>query len=82
MEILLRSDNVTCLVMEVSDDGIGIDSVSLHKRGSLGLLGIQERTKVRGGSLTVRRNEEIGTTVSISIPIMQRDFGRRMVSGE
>jgi two-component system, NarL family, sensor histidine kinase UhpB len=76
VEISMRSDNATCLVMEVSDDGVGIDSASINKRGSVGLLGIRERTEALGGSLTFRRNEGVGTTVSISIPIKQRDFGR------
>lgn len=69
VEISLRSDNATYLVMKVSDDGIGIDPASTNRNGSLGLLGIQERIEALDGSFTIRRNEGVGTTVSISIPI-------------
>ncbi len=68
VEISLRVD-AQCLIMDVSDDGIGIEPSSVNKDGALGLLGIQERLRALGGTFQARRNEPSGTTVSIAIPL-------------
>ena len=72
VEISLRAD-ATCLVMEVSDDGIGIDPAAVDKDGAFGLLGVQERFVAIGGTLKVRQNESAGITVSISTPVTRGD---------
>jgi two-component system, NarL family, sensor histidine kinase UhpB len=74
VEISLRHDDPR-LVMEVSDDGIGIDPASVNKDGALGLLGIQERFGALGGTFQIQRNEGLGTTVSMSIPVKRSELG-------
>jgi PAS domain S-box-containing protein len=74
VEISLRHDDPR-LVMEVSDDGIGIDPASVNKDGAFGLLGIQERFGALGGTFQIQRNEGLGTTVSMSIPIKRSELG-------
>jgi len=67
VDIVLRADPKS-IMMEITDDGIGIDDDSFAKPGSLGLLGIQERVGAVGGTLVVRKNAGPGTTLSVHIP--------------
>ncbi len=67
VDIVLRADPES-IMMDIIDDGIGIDDDALPKAGSLGLLGIRERVGAVGGMLVVRKNVGAGTTVSVRIP--------------
>ena len=49
--------------LEIVDDGIGLTDHALDKPTSLGLLGMEERTRELGGSLEVRNAEGGGTVV-------------------
>jgi PAS domain S-box-containing protein len=55
-------------VLQVADDGIGIDPTAPPKAGSFGLRGINERALLLGGSVEVRGRPGEGTTVVASIP--------------
>jgi PAS domain S-box-containing protein len=68
VDIVLRADPGSIMMMDITDDGIGIDDDALTKPGSLGLLGIRERVGALGGTLVVRKNPGAGTTVSVRIP--------------
>ncbi|MDQ1812245.1 CHASE3 domain-containing protein [Massilia sp. CCM 9210] len=58
------------LSLEVSDDGVGIDSDAVAKPKSHGLLGMRERALLLGGSLRVKRGvNEVGTCVEAFIPL-------------
>ncbi len=58
------------LVLEVSDDGIGIDIDAASKPKSHGLLGMRERALLLGGSLLIRRGvNDVGTCVEAYIPL-------------
>lgn len=65
--IVLRADP-TRVVMEVSDDGVGINDADLVKQGALGLLGISEQFAVLGGGVDVARRERQGTTITFTLP--------------
>ncbi len=67
VDIVMRADP-TSIMMDITDDGIGIDDDALAKSGSLGLLGIHERVGAFGGRLVVRKNAGAGTTLSVHIP--------------
>ena len=67
VEIVLRAGS-NCIAMDITDDGIGIEDAALVKAGSLGLLGIRERVGALGGRLVVRKNDRVGTTVSVHLP--------------
>jgi signal transduction histidine kinase len=56
------------LLLEVKDDGRGFDYEAASHGPSFGLLGIRERVRVLGGSLTVDSGAGRGTVVSIHIP--------------
>jgi signal transduction histidine kinase len=49
--------------LELVDDGVGLDLQALEKPTSLGLLGMEERTRELGGSLEVRNAAGGGTLV-------------------
>ena len=61
----------------VSDDGRGMAAVDLSPAaavaGTLGLLGMQERARLRGGALTIITAPAKGTRVEATIPVSQPD---------
>ena len=58
-----------CLVLEVVDDGSGIDQHQLASPGSLGLLGMRERARSIGATLHVGRAGSRGTAVRLHVPV-------------
>jgi signal transduction histidine kinase len=56
------------LVLEVEDNGRGIDERALADVTSLGILGMRERAVLLGGDLTIRGMRGKGTTVLVCIP--------------
>ncbi len=65
---LLGSDDAWTL--RVADDGIGISPTAHHDGASLGLIGLRERARYLGGTVTLRRGEggARGTVATIHIP--------------
>ena len=57
------------MIMQISDDGIGIPDGAMDKPASFGLLGIRERFAFHGGRMTVRRIAPTGTRMSVSLPV-------------
>jgi signal transduction histidine kinase len=58
------------LVLEVSDDGVGIPPDAMRRAKSHGLLGMRERALLLGGTLNVGRGiNGIGTTVNACVPL-------------
>jgi signal transduction histidine kinase len=62
----------TCVRMRIRDDGQGFDSENHDisaAGGHLGLLGMQERAEMVGGSLRIESKEGRGTTVLVEVPL-------------
>lgn len=63
----------TNLIAVVQDDGVGFDMQavlrSYEKRGSFGLLNIDERARLVGGSAEIQSTPGQGTTVTVIVPI-------------
>jgi PAS domain S-box-containing protein len=55
-------------VLEVRDDGCGIGTEQVFATGSLGLLGMRERARLLGGTLTIDRVPGGGTTLTLRMP--------------
>jgi PAS domain S-box-containing protein len=58
-----------CLELEAEDNGVGIKESDLANPKSLGLLGMQERAAILGGTVAFRGNSKDGTTVTVQIPL-------------
>ena len=76
VDIILEADTET-IMMNITDDGIGIDDIAQSKAGSLGLLGIRERFHALGGTVSVRRNAGSGTTLSVHMHLPKKSGGSR-----
>ena len=64
---LRRQDGV--LSMSISDNGVGLHDRSRNKFGSFGLVGIEERVSILGGTCTITGAPNAGTTVLITVPV-------------
>lgn len=68
VEIRLTTEG-EALVIEVRDDGVGLDMAVLDAPGSLGLLGMRERAALCDGEIEFQRNEPRGTRVTVRVPL-------------
>jgi NarL family two-component system sensor histidine kinase YdfH len=67
----IRIVNITMedqLEIEISDDGIGFDPQKVEA-GHYGLLGMQERVRLAGGSIDLHSDPGNGTRIGIRIPL-------------
>ena len=56
------------IVLEVQDNGKGLEEAAVFSTRSLGLLGMKERALLLGGGLEVHGSQGKGTTVTLRIP--------------
>ncbi len=68
VRVVLRS-NGHYLSMTVSDNGIGLGAHERGKVGSFGLVGIEERISILGGTFSIGSTDGEGTTVCVSVPL-------------
>jgi signal transduction histidine kinase len=70
------------VVLVVEDDGRGFDvtqmMTSAQKRKPLGLYGMEERASLVGGRLTIESEADVGTTVSVEIPLEVAWLGKEI----
>ncbi|MCH6581355.1 MAG: sensor histidine kinase, partial [Nitrospinae bacterium] len=62
------SVNSEDMIMEIKDNGVGMKPENVNDPQSFGILGIQERADLLGGTASFRSNPGEGTTVSIRLP--------------
>ena len=60
------------LVLEISDDGVGIAEDWLSKKGSFGLIGMRERAIAIGGELHVVSGQDSGGKVRVEVPLAEK----------
>ncbi|HEY8609311.1 MAG TPA: PAS domain-containing sensor histidine kinase [Noviherbaspirillum sp.] len=60
---------VDSLCVGIQDDGIGMAEGSENKAGCYGLIAMQERIFVLGGTISIRNEAPYGVTIHASIPI-------------
>jgi signal transduction histidine kinase len=63
------TSNTRQLTMRVIDNGIGLGARERGKAGSFGLVGIEERINILGGSFSITSTDGEGTTVCVSVPL-------------
>jgi signal transduction histidine kinase len=66
VRLAVRDDK---LILSVRDDGSGFDPAGVNESNHHGILGMRERAKACGGTLTIESHEEEGTTLIYSVPI-------------
>jgi PAS domain S-box-containing protein len=64
-------------IVVVEDDGIGFETQEIHKSGHLGLLGMQERAQMAGGTLQIESRPGGGTTIVAEVPYVDTYLDRR-----
>jgi signal transduction histidine kinase len=57
------------LTMTIRDNGVGMGPGSRNRHGSFGLVGIEERVAILGGSFSINSGQGVGTTIVVSIPV-------------
>lgn len=67
IDILLGA-TVDTIYLAVKDDGLGLNLGDRHKRGSFGLLGMQERFASFGGCMQVENVPQGGAVLRVSLP--------------
>ncbi len=60
------------VLLEIKDDGIGINPEAISNRKSFGLIGMRERAYAFGGEVSVERSWRGGTVVTVEIPRNKR----------
>jgi signal transduction histidine kinase len=59
------------ILLAVSDNGRGITRKEVTDSQSLGLIGMRERIRLRGGKIAVRGIRNRGTAIRVSLPLSQ-----------
>ena len=62
-------ENATFLTLQVQDNGRGITESEIHSPKSIGLLGMQERARLRSGEVQFQGRPGQGTTVTVRLPL-------------
>lgn len=57
------------LTMTIRDNGVGMQPDSRSRNGSFGLVGIEERVSILGGSFSISSGPDTGTTIVVTIPV-------------
>ena len=70
--VMLRMDGQ--LIIQISDDGVGMD-VAASKRKGMGLLGMQERIWKIGGEFMLDSLVGQGTWIRITLPLEEKSTG-------
>jgi NarL family two-component system sensor histidine kinase YdfH len=66
---LILEEDGNCLVVTVSDDGVGFNPGEVEKRaGHFGLIGLRERARLANGTLEIRSAPSEGTSLIMRLP--------------
>ena len=66
------------IMIEIRDNGIGFDPSEADGRsGHYGLVGMRERARLYGGSLTIESQPSQGTTLKIQLPLIEEETDHR-----
>jgi signal transduction histidine kinase len=72
VDIVMKADAGE-FVLTIRDNGRGISDAEKSASQSLGLLGMQERANLVGGSIDISADEGNGTVVTVRVPISNND---------
>jgi signal transduction histidine kinase len=60
--------------LTIADDGQGFDLTEAQRRGGLGLISLDERVRLVGGSLQINTQPQRGTELRVQVPLRGRDY--------
>jgi len=63
-----------CINFVVKDNGIGIAENQLNSKTSFGIIGMKERADSVGGKLTIMKNNEGGTSLKLTFPLLNNSL--------
>ena len=61
-----------CVMLDVQDNGVGLNGADSNWQGGFGLTAMRERVEQLGGSLLVESEDREGVTVVVSIPVTSK----------
>ena len=67
-EVILWID-ANCLMLLIRDEGIGFDLAGARSKEGIGLIGIEERVRLVGGTVMIETAEDCGTSVRVCLPL-------------
>jgi signal transduction histidine kinase len=76
VDVILELRDESSIVV-VEDDGVGFETHGINKSGHLGLLGMQERAQMAGGTLQIESRPGGGTTIVAEVPYVDTHLDRR-----
>ena len=59
------------VVLSVTDDGDGFDTVNTKHNPGLGVISMQERARIAGGRFSIESRLGAGTRVEIIVPVQE-----------
>jgi signal transduction histidine kinase len=68
VQVVLRVER-DWIWMSVGDNGIGLHPQGHGKPGTFGLVGIEERVNILGGSFDIHSESGVGTTIRVAVPM-------------
>jgi signal transduction histidine kinase len=63
------------LLLSIKDSGVGFDPASVRGKKSLGLISMEERTRMLGGILAIKSRPGQGTQIAVRVPL--RRYGKQ-----
>ena len=69
VEVMLE-ETAAFLTLQVADNGRGMTASEIDSPKSIGLLGMQERARLRGGEVRLHGSPGRGTTVTVRLPLI------------
>jgi len=69
------------IIMQIDDDGIGIQPSDMLKANSYGLRGMSERLAALEGTFSIQRGKKHGTTVLVKLPYLPESLVDKMGIG-
>ena len=55
--------------LTIADDGQGFDLTAVRRRGGLGLISLDERVRLVGGSVQITTQPQRGTKLRVQVPL-------------
>jgi signal transduction histidine kinase/CHASE1-domain containing sensor protein len=72
VQVVLRVEH-GWISMSVGDNGVGLHPMGHHRPGSFGLVGIEERINILGGTFHIHSDAGTGTTIRVAVPMYDND---------